>query len=286
MKLLLINESFYLRALRRRWFLLAQKHSDMEVIIVIPKLGKTIEAYDDEVLLSNYHIEEVSTKQRSYFGWTSPDFKKILKKWQPDIVYNIGTHDQLCGLQVMHLTKSMLPSAKFISFSMRGPCHNIKHRLNTSGSFKQKVRRYSLLPFAKCQLWYFNRNCDAVFCHYSEAERNFREEGYNGPIYLQTQVGVNPEQFCENSSSRESIRKKYGLGDTFVFGSATRFIPGKGLEDIIKALPKDKDYKFLMMGSGSVAQVAWVKNLIQKENLQDKIILTGFVQNKDRKSVV
>ena len=79
---------------------------------------------------------------------------------------------------------------------------------------------------------------------------------------MQTQVGVNAEWFHPDENSRKEIRDKYNLGDSYVFGSATRFTKDKGLFDIIKALPKDGDWKFLMMGSGTPEQEEELKNTI------------------------
>ena len=59
---------------------------------------------------------------------------------------------------------------------------------------------------------------------------------------MQTQVGVNQEWFYRDDLKRQAIREKYNLGDAFVFGSATRFTPDKGLDDIIDALPDDGNW--------------------------------------------
>ncbi|MEI8133386.1 MAG: glycosyltransferase, partial [Leptolinea sp.] len=139
------------------------------------------------------------------------------------------------------------------------------------------IARRILYLYQKIMLCYVNGNCDAIFCHYPDAVDCFRREGFKGPIYMQTQVGVNANMFTPDQSLRKEIREKYNLGDSFVFGSATRFTPDKGLGDIIEALPKDGNWKYLMIGSGLPEEEEVINKQIIAKGLQEKIILTGYI---------
>ena len=75
----------------------------------------------------------------------------------------------------------------------------------------------------------------------------------------------------------KEIRDKYNLGDSYVFGSASRFTPDKGIDDILSALPKEGNWKYLMMGTGSEEDLNRLKRLVEANGLQDKVIMTGFV---------
>ena len=94
---------------------------------------------------------------------------------------------------------------------------------------------------------------------------------------MQTQVGVNEEWFHEDNEARKEVREKYNLGDAFVFGSASRFTPDKGIDDILNALPKEGNWKYLMMGKGSEEDNKRLSDLIEKNGLSEKVIMTGFV---------
>lgn len=99
-----------------------------------------------------------------------------------------------------------------------------------------------------------------------------------GPIYMQTQVGVNEEWFHEDLEARKEIRRKYNISDsTYVFGSASRFSWDKGVDIILKALPSDGDWKYLMMGSGSEEEFERLRKIIRERHLEDKVIETGFI---------
>lgn len=286
LKIILINHTFQINYFSRRWELFAQEHPDVDVTLLAPaefqwygkgySFGKTNILQGKELDRGNFHKRLFRVKQHNPWGWTSPDFKRLFRTINPDIVYYLGFHTQLSLLQVIKVTKRYVPHAKMIAFSMRGPYHNLVLDLNGLSPIK-KIRRYVSYRFSKYVLKTVINECDAIFCHYPDALDCFRKEGYKGPIYMQTQVGVNTEWFHENYEFRKEIREKYKLGNSFVFGSATRFTPDKGLLDIIAALPQDGDWKFLMMGAGTEDEEIAIREAIQKRDLQDKIILTGFV---------
>ena len=285
MKIVLINHTFQINYFSRRWKLFAESYPDVDVYLFAPSkykwYGKGYSFGNDSVREAeeydkgNIHRRVYRVNERNW-GWTSPDFRTLFKEIQPDIIYYLGFHTQLSLAQVIRVKNSVVPNAKMMAFSMRGPYHDL--HLNLEGlSVIKKIKRTISYFISKRILSIVNHNCDAIFCHYPEALQCFRKEGYKGPIYMQTQVGVNTEWFYPDEDARMEIREKYNIGNSYVFGSATRFTRDKGLFDIIKALPKEGDWKFLMMGSGTEEQEKDLREAIAKEGLQDKIILTGFV---------
>lgn len=285
-KIVLINHSFQVRYFYRRWQLLAQKHPNLDVTLLAPAEyewykdkaysydgGKTLKGkvIDEE----NFHIR-LFRLDNSKSDWTSPDFEPILKEIKPDVIYNVGTHQQLSLLQLIDIRNKCLPKTKLLAFSMRGPKHNIVIDKSPCSPVRRIKRRLVYL-YQKSLLRKVNRNCDAIFCHYPDAFDCFRKEGYKGALYMQTQVGVNEEWFHEDLEARKEIRDKYNLGDSYVFGSASRFTPDKGIDDILNALHKEGNWKYLMMGTGSEEDLNRLKRLVEANGLQDKVIMTGFV---------
>lgn len=287
MKIVLINHSFQVRYFYRRWQLFAQEHLDWDVTLLAPEeyewyKGKNY-TYDGAKKLTgktinedNFHIRQFRAVYPNKGDWTSPDFKNLFLEIQPDIIYNIGTHQQPSLLQVIGIVKKYLSHTKILCFSMRGPCHDLKKPVFNVNIYRY-IRQFWAYIRQKRQLKYVNNNIDAIFCHYPDAFESFRKEGYKGPLYMQTQVGVNEEWFHEDPEARKEIREKYNLGDAFVFGSASRFTPDKGIDDILNALPKEGNWKYLMMGKGSDIDNKRLTNLIEKNGLGDKVIMTGFV---------
>lgn len=159
---------------------------------------------------------------------------------------------------------------------MRGPHHNLHNRI-IKGFSTSAIKSWLSFLYSYPRLKYVNKNVDAFFCHYPDALKAFKDEGFTKPIYMQTQVGFNKEWFHPDSKSRQEIREKYNLGDAFVFGSATRFTWDKGLDDILAALPEEGNWKYLMMGSGNESDKIRLLDTIKKRHLEDKVIMTGFV---------
>lgn len=152
-------------------------------------------------------------QKSKYLGWTSPDFKDLFDEIHPDIVYHIGTHNMNSLKQVLRLRSKYYPEMKVIAFSMRGPAMNLKLEFDNCSFLHKLVRRYIYWQ-SKKRLNYINNHIDAFFCHYPDAIKCFQLEGYKGPIYMQTQVGVNEEWFHEDVNARKEIREKYHIADS------------------------------------------------------------------------
>ena len=161
---------------------------------------------------------------------------------------------------------------------MRGHTPTIDFKKTEKG-LKKYINYFGKLFYLGPRYKRFKKESDGVFCHYPAARDAFIKEGYKKPVYMQTQVGVDPDIFFFNASSRKKIREKYNIGDAFLFGSASRFNPSKGLNEIIQALPKEGNWKYLMMGWGRDDEVEKIKKQIKDRELEDKIILTGFIDN-------
>lgn len=290
LKIAIINHSFQIGYFCRRWELFAQKHHDTEIYLLAPDKrewygGKTYQ-YDasvNKVIESksfdkeNFHRRIFRIDKTKYSGWTSPDFKTLFDEIHPDVVYHIGTHNMKSLEQVLLLRSRFYPKMKVIAFSMRGPAMNLRLNIEDCSIIHKLARRY-MYRQNKRRLCYINNNVDAFFCHYPDAVKCFRMEGYNGPIYMQTQVGVNEEWFHEDIISRKEIREKYHISEsTYVFGSATRFSADKGIDIILQALPSEGNWKYMMMGSGSDEEKERLRTIIRQRHLEDKVIETGMV---------
>ncbi len=282
-KIVIINHSFQINYFSRRWELFAEKHQNVDVTLLAPReyewysnknytydggIKRTSYAFDR----GNFHRRLIEMKK----GWLSKDYKPVFDEIQPDIVYLIGSVAPALA-QILRLRDRYYHKMKVINFSMRGPAQNLVLDTENCTLLHKVWRVYSYMR-AKWRLSYINKHIDAIFCHYPEAINCFREEGYYGPIYMQTQVGVNPEWFHPDEEARIEIRNKYNIADdTFVFGSATRFSSDKGLEDIVNALPTRGNWKYIMMGTGSDEQITALQNLIESRGLGERIIMPGMI---------
>lgn len=291
MKIVLINHTFQKPRFYKRWKILAEVHKDWDVTLLAPAewtwgAGKTLTFGDVEkkqgveIDEDNFHIRLINIEKKySFMDWTSPQMESVLCDINPDVIYFIGLHTQEGLQQVISIRNKRLPNAKVLAFSMRGKYHALKIRNHKS--IVRKIASAVFYFYSKIKINRLNRNCDAIFCHYPDGRDEFVREGYKGNIYMQTQVGVDVDYFHFDNEVRKKMREKYNIGDAYCFGSASRFNPSKGLFDVIQALPQDGNWKYLMMGSGLPEENDAIEKAIRERNLQDKIILTGFIQLED-----
>ena len=288
MKIVVFGEQFHSPAFYRRWELFAQCFPDVDLTLLTPnkkirsnkksfEFGTQI-VYGKEVEKNNFHIRLIEKKDFG-IGWISSDVTRFLVENNPNIFYVNAEYFALHLNQILRIRKKYSLRTKIVSFGMRGPAYNIETWKENVQPFSSYLkRRFVFYYYAKYALRYFNKYCDAVFCHYPRAVECYKKEGYKGPIYMQTQVGVNPELFHENLEWRNEIRRQYKLTDEYVFGSGTRFVFEKGVDDIIASLPKEGNWKYMIIGAGKPDEVARVKKAIEDSGKSDKIIMTGEIE--------
>ena len=222
-KVIIINHTFQKPEFYKRWKCLTEKYKDVDITLLAPVAW----AWGEEKTLTYGQIEHlqgtivdeehfrvhlIDTKKDVMGEWRSVKLEEEILSTKPDLVYFIGGHTAPPLMQILRLRKKHnLNDMKVVAFSMRGYTPTIDFKKSEPG-----VQKY-INFVGKClilgpRLRKFNKYCDAVFCHYPAALERFRADGYNGPIYMQTQVGVDPDVFYPSSEAREKIRKKYNIG--------------------------------------------------------------------------
>lgn len=293
MKIIIINHTFQKTQFSKRWHDLAKSHSDWDITLLAPSewtwgtgkattFGKVEKRQGVEVEDRNFHIKTVAIKTSKYFGWTSEEMLKEIDTIQPDCVYHIGSHTQESLMQILDHRRKTDGKYKVFAFSMRGPQQNLSNIFNLQRLDKNVIKkglRFLQYFNEKRKVQKLNKYCDAIFCHYPDGMKAFIDEGYKGPIFMQTQVGVDTSIFFPDQGKRDRVRKQLGIDEsTYLFASAVRFNPGKGIIQVLNALPKDGNWKYLLMGSGLPNEEKMVKDTIAKNGLEDKVILPGFIE--------
>lgn len=86
----------------------------------------------------------------------------------------------------------------------------------------------------------------------------------------------------ESIHNTEDVRAKYGISLSSVILAFTgRIVPEKGVEVLLDAAEqiRDKDFKLLILGTGSRQYMELLEQSITQKGLTDKVIMTGFVDN-------
>ncbi len=298
MRIIMINHTFQKRQFTKRWEMLAEKNPDWDITLLAPTeyewrnsegvtvtKEKKLEGYQYDS--ANFHVKTVKIRpglSKLGLSWTSTEMIEYIHNHKPDVVYHIGGSVPEGLMQILDYKKRKNPNLKVYTFSMRGPTSNLKNLFalqKSDSSIIKGLLRYPQYVYQLMKTRKLNKYCDAVFCHYPEGMSCFREEGYCGPIFMQTQVGVDTDVFYPDLEKRRLIREKYGLDNAYVFASAVRFIKGKGVLEVLDALPVKGNWKYLLMGSGNEAEVEAIQNKICERHLEDKVIMPGFIEWED-----
>lgn len=268
MKLIVISHALCQNFAQKRWRLMAKKY-DIEVHLIVPKIWKSI-WFKDEITYSseatqedNFFIHPLATTSDNNWGkyfYISLDL--LFKKINPDIIYVV--HEEMIWVhqQVLLYKRLFAPKAKYVFFSM-----------NAMGVPDEKWHQRHLWRSLK-------KGADAAVCHYTGCEESLKNAGFSGPLLLQTQIGVDEDLFYPNPQSRVNIRKKYNLEDSFVLGFVGRMSFDKGVDTLIKALPKDlTNFKLLLVGNGH--DRAELELLAKEQGIFDRIIFVGTVNTEE-----
>lgn len=81
---------------------------------------------------------------------------------------------------------------------------------------------------------------------------------------------------------KKRITKKYNLKDKFIISYIGRIQKYKGLDQIIKVLPKLKDVVILIGVGKDVGDTNRLKELARKLNVNKRVLFTGFINEKEK----
>lgn len=256
-----------------RWRIFAQTYKDVDVTL-IGHVGYSMDDFGkgNRQFSLGFREEERFRYIPVTFDKKNnvPGFVGWLRVHQPDFVYIIGIESSGASLQAAYAKRHYLHNMKLALFTMRG----LDFKKPTIGNPRPIVNNLRWL--------YFRKSLDAVFCHYPHGRDVIREQmGFTGPIYMQTQVGVNNEWFHPDPEARIRVRSRFGIqDDEYVFGTACRIIYyQKGIGDILDALPLPKKAKFMFIGDGPDFQRA--KDDVRRKGLEGQVIFTGITQLPD-----
>jgi len=268
-KLVVISHALVQKSSRYRWEYFAETYKDWEVHLIVPRYWES--RWFNELIVfcvkpeqrDNYFLHPMPTTSVHNWGkYFIIGLGKKLKEINSDVIYIVHEESILIHHQIYRVKNK---KAKVIFFSM-----NAEGR-KRFGRKMQFLLKYFLFPDIK-------RNTVAAITHCKEGVWSLRSQGYNKPIYIQTNIGVHNEIFKPMPDIREKIRKKLGFEDKFVIGYAGRLITDKGIDNLLEALQEVEfnNWALLLVGDGRDRQK--FENIITKNGWQKRVYITGFVE--------
>jgi len=236
---------------------LAKKH---EVVILQTNLYDKKTKY--EKIETKDDVKIITCKSFFLFGYGySLEFKKALKRiWKDfDVVHIHG-----CGRFTTDFSLKFLKDKIPIVFTSHGFFHSKKAKI-----FKFFDRRILKKGFRNVR--FANALTKAEFDEYN----NF---GISNERIVEIPNGIDLKKFKKDDGDVEDLRKKYGLGDKVVL-YVGRIHESKGLGFLVRAV-EDIDCQVLIVGRDGGYRKE-LESLAERLGIQDRIIFTGGVSEKD-----
>jgi len=271
-KLVIISHAQVQKSARYRWEYFAKTYKDWEVHLIVPRYWESYWFKEINVFCvkpeknDNYFIHPMPTTSVSNWGrYFIIGLGKKLKEIDPDVIYIVQEESILIHHQIYRVKNK---KSKIIFFSM-----NAEGRERFSKKM-QSLLKYFLFPDIK-------KNTVAAITHCKEGVWSLRSQGYNKPIFIQTNIGVNNKAFQPMPEIRNQIRKKLNFENKFVIGYAGRLVKDKGIDNLLEALRNiDFDnWALLLVGDGKDREE--FEQIIKKNNWEDRVYITGFVEQNE-----
>lgn len=139
-------------------------------------------------------------------------------------------------------------------------------------TWQNLLRRYPP-PFALCERYVY-RHTDAMIAGNHEALRVLRAKGYEGPIEVIPQFGVDPHLFCPSRNQRDRV---------FTVGYAGRLVPEKGLLTLLQALMQLKgEWRWLVCGRGPLKKM--LQERLASAGLAERVLFHDWVPAEEMPS--
>ncbi|MBP0012758.1 MAG: hormogonium polysaccharide biosynthesis glycosyltransferase HpsO [Roseofilum sp. SBFL] len=264
MKILIASHTYIVDLNREKLRKLAQLDPSIEVTVVVPKRwrpggvqNKIIETQPvDE---GNFRVVPLSNLSENNQGLLTfgLDLVQLLKTFKPHILQTEQGAKAFSHAELITLNKQLNLNAKNVFFTWWNLPYEVKFPISVLEGFNLK-------------------HSHGIISGNQDGADVLRDHGYDGPIKVMPQLGVDEQLF----SPQEQPELRISLGiepDEFVVGFVGRFVEEKGLLTLFNALKKITDYpwKWLLLGRGDLKQD--LLNKASEVGLRDRLICVESV---------
>ncbi len=264
MKILIASHTYIVDLNREKLRKLAQLDPSIEVTVVVPKRwrpggvqNKIIETQpvDEE----NFRVVPLSNFSENNQGLLTfgLDLVQLIKTFKPHILQTEQGAKAFSHAELITLNKQLNLNAKNVFFTWWNLPYEVKFPISVLEGFNLK-------------------HSHGIISGNQDGADVLRDHGYDGPIKVMPQLGVDEQLF----SPQEQPELRISLGikpDEFVVGFVGRFVEEKGLLTLFNALKKITDYpwKWLLLGRGNLKQD--LLNKASEVGLRDRLICVESV---------
>ena len=264
MKILVASHTYIVDLNCEKLRALSQLEPGIEVTVIVPKRWKP-GGVQNKIITTQYcdegrfRIIPVSNFSQNHQGLLTfgADLISLLREFRPQIIQVEQGSRGLAYTQMIALNQFLGLKAKNIFFTW----WNLPYKLKFPVSL---IEKYNL------------NHSHGIIPGNQDGAEVLRQRGYNGPIKVMPQLGVDEKLFTP--IPQPELAAKLGIEKSeFVVGFVGRFVQEKGLLTLLKALLtlKDKNWKLLLLGRGPLQSE--LMNVAEENKIKDRIILVESV---------
>lgn len=251
MKVLYVSKAAVVAAYRSKLRALGQQ---VELTAVIPERWGSEEVEGSEVAACPIRRERAWLHGHNHLH-LYPDAAAILDSERPDLLHIDEEPYSAVTFQFVRLARRAGIPSLFFAWQ------NLYKRLPP--------------PFNALRRYVY-RHADAAIAGTETAVRVLRRGGYQGPITVIPQVGVDPAVFAPNAEAGIARRREIGLSDdAFVVGYGGRLVPEKGVQVLVAAVARTDGAHLLIVGDGP--QRPELERLAARLGVTDRVRFAGRV---------
>jgi glycosyltransferase involved in cell wall biosynthesis len=198
------------------------------------------------------------------YGFSPLRVAAVLRAFQPQHVHIEEDPHSVIGVELATLARRICPAARVSFFTW----DNLARRpMFPLGTVKRALTRYS-----------FGR-CDLVICGNVEAQQLLPGKGYDGPSVVLPQLGLDPEEYATPPDPETRNWVRGPSPETVVIGFVGRFVPEKGILELLQALDAlaALPWRCVCIGAGPLADALrgeW------KRKFEDRLLVVDPVPHE------
>lgn len=259
MKILVASHTYIVDLNCEKLKALAHLDQGHEVTVVVPKQWKPGGVQKSTVKTrfwqdGSFRVVPVSNLSQNNQGLLSfgADLVSLLREFRPDIIQVEQGSKSIGYAQLITLNRLLGLKAKMLFFTWWNLPYDLKFPISW-------LEAYNL------------RNTDGIVSGNQDGAEILRQRGYQGPIRVMPQLGVDESLFRPRSQPELTTQLGIQAGD-FVIGFVGRFVEEKGLPTLIKAVEGlgDRPWKLLLLGRGPLKDDLMAQ--VEAAGIADRVI--------------
>ena len=249
------------------------KFRDLALTLIVPQVyregARLIEAFDGDGTYRVTKLPAIFGKRGSQNGHFYLHLASTLRKTEPDVLLIEEEPESIVTAQSIFLARQLHHRPKILLLSSRNQEMEFEKHW---GMFS--VQRYLYPALSRYTL---NRVDWLDMCNH-EGGGIFRAWGYQRPITVIPQIGIDPEKYSPGPPRKDLLDSLRSSG--LVIGYVGRLLHMKGIETLINAVAQIKtEFTLLLVGWG--AQREYFEALAREKGIEHNMRITGAVPFQD-----